>query len=58
MKCFQKPVRAGGIVEGPAADYRKSIDLAVIRSQFVCQNSEIQERVALEFLSNVKPILA
>jgi hypothetical protein len=58
MECSQKPVRAGGIIERPAAHYRESIDLAVIRSEFVCQNSQIQKRVSLQFLSNVKPILA
>jgi hypothetical protein len=47
MKGFKKPVRTGGIVKRPAAHYRKSIDLVVIRSEFVCQNSEIQERVPL-----------
>ncbi|MGE5055735.1 MAG: hypothetical protein ACM3WP_16375 [Acidobacteriota bacterium] len=44
---FQQPIRTRGIIEGPATDHRKSIQLRGFAGQLICQNGEVKERIAL-----------
>ena len=55
---FQQLVRTRSIIEGPATENRKAIQFRGLTRQLICQNSEVEKRITLQFLSNMKPILA
>lgn len=49
---------ASRVVEGPATHDRKSLRLDVLPGEFVRQHGEIEKRITLQFLRNVKSIFA
>ncbi len=54
----QEPDRVSGIVEGPAAHDRKSIEFRLAGRDLVRKYGEIQKRIAIQLLRNMQSILA
>lgn len=49
---------AGRVVEGPAALHGKALDFGVSLGDFVGENGQADEGIALQFLRDVKPVFA
>ncbi len=58
VQCPQQTIRAARVVERPAARDRKSVYLHMAVGQSISKDCQIQERVALQLLRNVKPVFA
>ena len=58
LESRQQAEHAGGVVERPAASHSKSLRLEMIMRELVRQYREIQKRISLQFLRNVKSVLA
>jgi len=57
VQCFQQLEQVPGVVEGPAPHYRKALGLGMVFLQLVSQNREVEERIALQLLREVKAVL-
>ena len=57
MQRPHEPKHATGVVERPAAQNAKPFGLGMVRREFIGQNGEAEERIALQLLREVKPIL-